>query len=157
MDWVWDRNNYNLGANMLESFLSKIRQKCYREDIRRTETSEHLPHYAERVNGSPAFYLRSPLPKYMVTRIAQLRLNHNVILNQNKWINLGAFENSECKLCANQLSFRHVLTNCPGLPRMRLSPDLLTLEFYLSLHVFITESLRPFDVNCDFDCDGEYD
>jgi len=160
LGWVWERNNLNTCKSYLNRFLDKLKERLTNEDRKKAKDSTTMPHYSSLAESTPAFYLAASLPRFAVTRIAQLRLNHSIVLNRRNWANVGAFRDSTCNLCGSQLSLSHLLTECPALLTRRIQfcqnvpMNQIILELttriqseanYVSLHKFMTEILRPFE------------
>jgi len=160
MRWVWDKDDPTICNSNLTMFLSRLKDRLTKDDMEQALQSPTMPHYHSLVTASPAFHLIANLPRYVVTRIAQLRSNHNIVLNGRNWANLGAFTDTSCKYCGNRLSLFHLLTECPnGVTRRAqffqsvtpsavlddCSTKLYPMAFYTHLHNYMTNTIKPFE------------
>jgi len=89
--------------------LNQLRQDLGAEDMKLARQSKTVPHYQYIVNGLKAEkYLQKNLPNYIVTCIAQLRLNYSIIYNKGAWYDLGMFEQTMCVYCGGSNSLAHL-------------------------------------------------
>ena len=100
--------------------------------------STTLPHYFSIISNSrTSQYLKQNFPSYLVTCIAQIRLNYSTIFNSGKWHDLSMFDGRLCSLCDEQESFSHIF-ECVQLSELRakiLPSHLLSYDqVFLSVH-----------------------
>jgi hypothetical protein len=114
----------NCSANYLYFFreraLRKHRWSLGEQDLELARKSTTIPHYYNLVSTIFAEpYLLMALPQYIVTCVAQLRLNYSIIYNQGIWYNLGMFEHKECPFCEERDSLAH-LFSCSHYKQLRI-------------------------------------
>ncbi len=140
-----------------ERVIRKHRWSLGEQDLESARKSTSIPHYDKLVSSIFAEpYLMTALPQYIVTCVAQLRLNYSIIFNQGSWHNLGMFELRGCKFCDERDSFNH-LFSCSHYKQLRiklLSPDMdfdvtavtatrnIDLEACKNIYIFINAALK---------------
>jgi len=160
MRWVWDKDDPTICNSNLTTFLSRLTDRLTKDDMEEALQSTTIPHYHSLVTASPVFYLTANLTRFVVTRIAQLRWNHNIVLNGRNWANLCAFTDTSCNSCGKKLSLFHLITECPnGVTRRAqffqsetpssvlddCSIKLYPLAFYKHLQHYMTNTIKPFE------------
>jgi hypothetical protein len=111
---VWTKDSVKYLYSYRDAILDKLRQDLGEADMNLARESGSIPHYQHIVNGAKAeAYLTNNLPTYLVTCIAQVRLNYSVFFNKGKWYNLGMFNPKMCGACGDLDSFSH-LFSCPS-------------------------------------------
>lgn len=109
---VWTRNSANYLCAFRDPILMKLRQNLGADDQLRAQSSSSIPHYSTIKSClGPELYLMQLFPFYLVTCIAQTRLNFSLLYNTGKWHNLGFYEDAQCSFCGESESLLH-LFNC---------------------------------------------
>jgi len=107
---VWIKDSANFLCLHREPILEKLRQELGVGDMELARQSRSIPHLPNIVNGAKTeAYLHRNLPSYLVTCIAQVRLNYSIIFNKGTWYNFGMFDNRMCTSCGELDSFSHLL------------------------------------------------
>jgi hypothetical protein len=151
-----DKGSANYLYFFRERVVRKHRWSLGEQDLDLARKSTTIPHYHKLVSSIFAEpYLMTALPQYIVTCVAQLRLNYSIIFNQGSWHDLGMFEIRGCKFCEERDSFTHLFT-CSHYKQLRLkllSPDpdfeVMTViektidpEVYKNVYFFINSALK---------------
>ena len=91
-----------------------LRQNIGIDDLGLSEVSSTMSHYSNLLDShyGAKFYLTKNLPFYIVTCIAQTKLNYSIIYNRGTWHNLGMSDSVTCSFCGDVDSFPHIFT-CP--------------------------------------------
>jgi len=106
---IWNKNSANFLYSSRSSILNKLRQNLRAAVLRLANTSTTVPHYSSIVSKPRTCqYLRQNFPSYLVTCIAQIRLDYSNIFNSGKWYDLAMFDGRLCSVCVEQESFSHI-------------------------------------------------
>jgi hypothetical protein len=116
---VLERNSATYLYLRRRQIIEDCRQNLGEADLISAKDSTRIPHYADMKHGYGAeLYLQNNYPSYLVTCIAQTRLNYSIIYNKGSWHDLGMFEEVICRFCGEWDSFSH-LFSCTHLSSLR--------------------------------------
>jgi len=108
---VYETNSFNLISICRPRIIGKFSQNLRSADRRRAVSSSYICNYVDILNcPGTQWYLRRNLPTYLVTCIAQVRLQSSVFYNKGNWHNYGAFKSELCKFCGEENSFLHIFS-----------------------------------------------